>query len=201
MRSKGQLWSCRGVGRVKKLKLLHLVASSSFSWCVGAWTITQRSLVQLNAQFTRVAKTAVRAVHYFGDTDEMYHRRCNKLLRKCMVESGLPDLQVYVLGRMFDHTGYLVRSFSRSPNHLTGRVMAFRDAAWKRAMTHHVGHQGHSGRFAPWNWERQYDSYFALQGLEWKQVAADKAAWSKHRRSFVEHMLGTRRSYAIRSEK
>ena len=198
LRSRGQLWSCRQVGRARKLQLMHRVATSSFSWCVGAWTVTQRSLSKLAAQFNRTARVASRIRRYFGESDEAYHRRSAKELRKYMGDAKLNDLHAHVLGRMYDYTGHFVRATQRDPRHLTGQVLHFRGAAWKRQMMEMVGHQGHPGRFAPWNWERQYDHFFDQRGALWTDVATNKPVWNSYREAWIDHMLGSRVARAIR---
>ena len=85
-----------------------------------------------------------------------YHRRLNRTLHRTMCATGVDGLDFYVCKRMYDYTGHLVRALAENPMHLTGMLLEFRDAQWKASLTEVVGHQGHGGRFAPWNWERQY---------------------------------------------
>eukprot|EP00973_Karenia_brevis_P055119 7664281-Karenia_brevis.AAC.1 len=54
------------------------------------------------------------------------------------------------------------------------------------------GHQGHPGRYAPWNYERQFDSFFHSLGLNWLEVARDKQHWAQHQHAWLRHMLGSR---------
>ena len=115
-----------------------------------------------------------------------------------MGEARLNDLHALVLGRMYDYTGHLVRVAQREPGHLTGKVLHFRGAAWKRQMVEMFGHQGHPGRFAPWNWERQYDHFFAQRGILWIEIAANKAGWNSYREVWIEQMMGSRGARAIR---
>ena len=70
-------------------------------------------------------------------------------------------------------------------------MLRFRDASWKRQMTEAIGHQGHDGRVAPWNWERQYASFFRQRDQEWTHVALDREAWATHKRPWLLHMLGS----------
>ena len=92
------------------------------------------------------------------------------MLKDTMMDSKCPDLDVYVLSRMFDYTGHIARATQRDPHHLTGCLIRFRDSIWKRTMTTLIGHQGHEGRVAPWIWEHQYDSYFKRQDLAWQET-------------------------------
>eukprot|EP00973_Karenia_brevis_P014655 1999137-Karenia_brevis.AAC.1 len=86
---------------------------------------------------------------------------------------------------MFDYTGHLVRAVRSNPGHVTGCLMNFRNAAWKRYLTESIGHQGHTGRVTPWNWERQYDAYFKAKDLEWQEVASYREEWHSHKRAWM----------------
>ena len=114
------------------------------------------------------------------------------MLRDTMASNGLPDIDVYVLKRMYDYVGHLTRAVHVNPGHLTGLVMTFRAADWKYAMSTAVGHQGHRGRVAPWTWERQYSSYYNSIGISWREAAKDRQMWQLHRRPWLEAMLGRR---------
>ena len=95
---------------------MHKVASSSFTWCVGAWTVNQRQLALMRAAFNRQAKGALHVLRLWGDTEEAYHRRANRTLRQTMEACGLADIDVYVLKRMYDYTGHLLRISKTSPS-------------------------------------------------------------------------------------
>jgi len=190
--SRRSLWSCPGVSRHNKLSLMFKVASTSFCWSVGAWTVNGRELSTLRASFARPAKAALRLPRLWGDTDESFHRRLNRSLKTCLKEKQIPDLDVYVLVRLYDYAGHLARAISLNPTHLTGQVLNFRNAEWKQSMTDVLGHQGHKGRTHPWCWERQFHSYFKLQGEIWQEVALDKNQWHLNRSAWIEHMLGSR---------
>ena len=151
-----------------------------------------RGLSALRSSFARPAKAAMRLPRLWGDTDERYHRRLNRSLKTCLQEKQIPDLDVYVLARLYAYAGHLVWAVSANPAHLTGHVLNFRNAEWKRQMTEVLGHQGHHGRHHPWNWERQFHSYFKLQGEDWQQVALNKSEWYFHRSAWIQHMLGSR---------
>ena len=168
------------------------VARSSFCWSVGAWTVTQRELATLRAAFARPAKRALRVQRYCGDSDEMFHRRANRVLRQTMNQAKVADMDVSVLGRMYDYAGHLARALANDPSHLTGLVLNFRDAEWKAALTETVGHQGHEGRFAPWNWERQYHCFFRGKQESWKEVAKERVKWHSYRSEWVRFVLGSR---------
>eukprot|EP00973_Karenia_brevis_P031593 4356982-Karenia_brevis.AAC.1 len=109
----------------------------------------------------------MRVPRLWNDTDEAYHRRRNRILRATMHENSIPDLDAYVLARMFDYTGHLVRSCQRKPDSLLGKVIRYRCCEYKQFLTEVSGHQGHSGRIAPWDWERQFHSYFSRHKLAW----------------------------------
>ena len=36
---------------------------------------------------------------------------------------------------MFDYTGHIIRAIEREPSHLTGALIKYKDATWKRYMT------------------------------------------------------------------
>ena len=129
---------------------MHKVATSSYSWCAGAWTVNQRELSSLKAAYTKAAKSALRVPRKPTDTDEAYHKRSNRILQDTILKAGLADVDVYVLSRMYDYAGHLVRAIRRDPEHLVGAVIRHRDSEWKRNMADSIGHQGHPGRFAPW---------------------------------------------------
>ena len=108
-----------------------------------------------------------------------------------MLEESFVSLDAYVLGRLYDYAGHLVRAIQANPGHLTGIALDFRDAPWKRTMTELVGHQGHPGRFSPWSWERQFSSYFQLEGLLWKEVALERDSWACRKTAWMKTMQRT----------
>ena len=172
---------------------MHKVACSSFCWSVGAWTITKRQLSELRGVFARPAKQALRAPRYRGEGDEAYHRRLNRLPGQTMSTADVMAIDAYTLKRMYDYAGHLVRALDENPLHLTGLVLKYRDAESKATIAAEIGHQGHPGRFAPWNWERQLHSFFDQFGENWQQVACDKARWPSCRAQWVDFM-GKRRA-------
>ena len=180
IKSRHSLWKCPGASRKNKIKLMHKVASSSFCWSVGAWTITQRQLSQVRAVFARPAKQALRAPRLWSESEEKYHRRLNVILKQTLNDAATDRIDHYVLKRMYDYTGHLVRVLAENPRHLTGMLLQFRDAQFKEAMTGVLGHQGHAGRFAPWCWERQYHAFFHHLGERWQDRARDKEQWHNH---------------------
>ena len=135
------------------------VASTSYCWSVGAWTVNGRELASLRAAFARPAKAGLRVSRLWGDSDETYHRRMNRSFKQTLSECKLADIDVYVLGRMYDYAGHLMRAVDANPLHLVGHLLKYRDAEWKDALTAMVGHQGHNGRISPLNCERQFYSY------------------------------------------
>ena len=193
---RNKLWTCPVVSRGRKLDLMFKVASSSFCWCVGAWTVNSRKLSALRATLRKPAKSAMRVPRYWMDTEKSYHRRGNRIARETMKENRTPDIDVYVLGRMYDYAGHVLRESDRNSHHLIGHLLRFRNSAWKQAVTEVVGHQGHSGRISPWDWERQYHSYFRGEGLLWQDVALDKKSWLDHRPKWIRHTLGSRSTSA-----
>ena len=167
-------------------------ASTSCWWSVGAWTVNARELTSLRAAISRPAKAALKVPKLRGDTDEMYHRRINRAFKLTMTDCKLPDIDAYVLSRMYDYAGHLQRAVTANPLHLAGHLLKYRDAEWKDALTAMVGHQGHNGRISPWNWERQFHSYFRSLSLNWQEVARDREKWFSHRRAWIRHALGSR---------
>ena len=190
--SRTTLWRCAGVSKQTKLSLMFKVATSSFSWCVGAWTVNSRELTSLRSAFKRPAKSMLRMRKLWTETDEGFQRRLNRTLKACMVECRIPDTDVYVLARIFDYAGHLARAIAVNPTHLTGVALNYRNASWKQDMTDAIGHQGHAGRVSPWNWERQFHSYFKTLELDWQEVAIDRMIWLSHRSPWIQHMLGSR---------
>eukprot|EP00973_Karenia_brevis_P016187 2215192-Karenia_brevis.AAC.1 len=54
------------------------------------------------------------------------------------------------------------------------------------------GHQGHPGRFSPWAWDFQYDSFFwKSYGCDWTTLALDKNSWRQYRRAWLVSKIGT----------
>ena len=48
-------------------------------------------------------------------------------------------------------------------------------------------HQGHPGRFNPFTWERQLDSFYTedLQEEPWKELAKDRVSWRNLEKEFL----------------
>ena len=122
LEARTNLWKCSGVSRHNQVGLMHKVACSSFCWSVGAWTVTQRQLINMRAVFARPAKRVLRMALYWSDSDQIYHRRVNKVLRQTMCKAQVESIDAYILKRMCDYIGHLVRACSRNPLHLTGGV-------------------------------------------------------------------------------
>jgi len=57
-------------------------------------------------------------------------------------------------------------------------------------------HQLHSGKVAPWGWERQFHSFFWKFNLHWDEVAVEKNRWYSYRSAWIKHMLGSRAAAA-----
>ena len=106
-----------------------------------------------------------------------------------MSDAEVGRIDYYVLKRMYDYTGHLMRVLAENPRHLTGMLIQFRDAQFKQDMTDVIGHQGHKGRVAPWCWERQYHTFFHMLGESWQEVAKDKEHWLKHREDWISYMI------------
>lgn len=80
-------------------------------------------------------------------------------------------------------------SSSETQLHLTGIVLRYLDAEWKEALMEIVGQQGHSARFYPWNWERQFHIFFYALGDSWKEVARHRERWISYRSEWVNFMI------------
>ena len=106
------------------------MSQSRFCWSVGGWTVNQRELTEIRNSYTKPAKRALRVPRHCSESDKKYHRRLNNTLRDSMAKAKLPDLDVYVLRRLYDYPGHLVRILADQPNHLTGRVMKYMDASY-----------------------------------------------------------------------
>ena len=64
----------------------------------------------------------------WAESDEHYHRRLNRMLNQTMSGAAIERIDHYVLKRMYDFTGHLVRVSAENPRHLTGMVLQFRGA-------------------------------------------------------------------------
>ena len=186
---------CSGASRKNKVSLMHKATSSSFCWSIGAWTVTKRQLSDLRAALATPAKRALRAPRYWAESDEAYHRRLNRLLQKTLLEADVSTLDKYIQKRVYDYAGHLVRALSDNPAHLTGLVLRYRDAEAKEALAAQVGHQGHPGRFAPWNWERQFHGFFRRGGESWQEVAGDRLSWVDYRPCWINFMIDRRAAF------
>ena len=95
-----------------------------------------------------------------------------------MKTSDEPDLDVFVLGQMYDDVRHLARMVARTLEYLIGRLLDSRDAQLKETLTSLHDHQGHPVRLAPWNWEYQYHSYLR-RGARWcRDFAKDWDWWA-----------------------
>ena len=78
--------------------------------CIARYT--KRQLSQLRAAWARPAKKALRVPRFRGETDEHYHRRLNRTLAQTTSDAAVGRIDCYVLKRMYDYTGHLVRVLS-----------------------------------------------------------------------------------------
>ena len=110
------------------------------------------------------------------------------------VKSKVVDFDGFVLARMYDYVGHVVRAGARDPEHLPSVILSHRDKEWCRQHQEVMGHQGHAGRFHPWSFERQYYCYFSSCALDWKAVARSKVDWNLHKAAWIKAMFGGRGS-------
>lgn len=106
-----------------------------------------------------------------------------------MKDCKLPDLDAYILGRMYDYAGHLIRAINTKPQHLTGQVLDFRNAEFKETLSTVVGHKC---RVAPWNWERQYLSFFHCRGKDGKDTAGNRNSWQAYKGAWTKFSLRSR---------
>ena len=158
-------------------------------------SVTKRQLSELRGAFAAPAKRSLRAPRYWGESEEAYHRRLNRLLQQTLAAAGVETIDLYLLTRMYDYAGHLVRALQDNPLHLTGLVLRFRDAQAKAAIDSEIGHQGHPGRFAPWNYERQFDAFFKLMGAHWQEVASDRSKWRSQRDAWISFIVKGRAAF------
>ena len=73
----------------------------------------------------------------------------------------------YVLSRMYNYTGLLVRAISQKPGHVVGAVSRHWDSERRRIMIDTTGSQGHQGKFAPRRRKRRFDVCLVAQHVSW----------------------------------
>ena len=126
----------------------------------------------------------------WGESDQHYHRRVASAVQKERIKNDIMDLDAYVLGRMYDFVGHVIRMGNREPNFLPYIAMCHRDKAWCQQHQDIIRHQGHPGRVHPWTHEKAYHDYFSNIHLEWKQVALDKTLWFSHKNHWLYSIYG-----------
>ena len=137
-------------------------------------------------------RRCVRLPRTWGQSDAHFHARLGREVKKTRLESGLVDLDAYVLGRMYDYMGHVIRAAKYHTSFLPYIALCHRDKQWCLQHAEILGFQGHAGRVSPWTHERQYSDYFTTQGLDWKQVAADRSEWSAHKYDWLKTKYGAR---------
>ena len=126
------------------------------------------------------------------ETPQQYHARARRCIEETRAHCNIKDLDAVVLGRMYDFIGHVIRMGQREGTFLPYIALCHRDKHWCLEHARIMGHQGHSGRISPWTHERQFYEYFASKDLNWKEVAADKDSWTKHKKSWSQHIYGRR---------
>jgi len=109
-----------------------------------------------------------------------------------MKDCKVPDLDAYIWGKMYDYAGHLIRAINTKAQHLMGQVLNFRNAGFKETSSAVVGHQGHNGRVAPWNWEQQHHSFFHGRGKDWQDIAGNRNSWQAYRGAWIKFALRSR---------
>ena len=135
-------------------------------------------------------KKCIRLPKLWGEEDAHYHRRVASCSKEVRAKQKLIDLDGYILGRMFDYVGHVLRAGSRDPQCLPFVVLCHRDKEWCWNHEAIFNHQGHSGRVHPWTYERQFQDYFAKLDLDWKAVANSKPSWNRHRKTWIKSVYG-----------
>ena len=186
-----KLWSTAGASRKSKMSLMFKVFTSSMTWCVGPWKLTTVQLSGLRAAFSSEFKKHMRLHRIWGESDSSYARRQAKEYRKVQASLNLPDVDVHVLGRMYDYVGHVVRAGDREQLHLPYLFLKFRDEEWRQQSQAVVGHQQHKGRTPPWTWEYMYSKHFKSKSLNWQQVASNSDDWKSHKCAWIHSMLGS----------
>ena len=193
VQSKTLLWRNPSGSRAAKFSLMFRVATGSISWSVGPWSVTQRDLQGLNGMLLAEYKSCIRLPRLWGETDNHYHRRLSSMSRKIRIENRILDFDAYILGRMYDYVGHVVRMGMRDGDFLPCVALRHRDKACCREQQELIGTQEHQGRVAPWMHEQQFVPFFDAVGLDWKDAAASKQHWLKHRAAWVKARYGKRR--------
>ena len=97
------------------------------------------------SEYARYAKVA----RIWGETDQHYHRRVASFVKRERTKNDVKDLDAYVLSRMYDYVGHVIRMGSRYPGFLPCIALRHRDKSWCLQHQEVLGHQGHHGRFNP----------------------------------------------------
>ena len=190
LHSKQALWSNASGSRKSKMRLMFRVASSAICWSVGAWKTTRRDLAGLNGMLLDEYKKCFKVRRYWGESDNHFHQRVGTLSRQLRSETKLRDFDGYVLGRMYDYVGHIIRAGTREPAYLPSVVLSHRDRDWCLQCQDLFSNQGHSGRVHPWNFERPYHVYFSALLLDWKHAATNKELWLRHKSGWIRSVYG-----------
>ena len=149
------------------------VAVSSFCWSVGPWRVTQRDLQGISGMMLNEYKTCLKMRPGPSESEAHFHRRVAIQSRTLQPRGQLIDLDAYVLGRMYDYMGHVVRMGARDKQFLPHLALCHRDKS--RCLQHQeiIGHQGHAKRVLPWTHERPYYDYFSGHSLDWQEPALE----------------------------
>ena len=174
--------------------MMFRVFTSAFAWSAGPWRTTAKQLSKARATFFQEARQHLRVHRIWGETDAAFARRQALAYRAAQRARRLPDVDVYILSRIYDYVGRAVRAGARDANSLQLKFMQFRDESWRAQSQRILKHQQHPVRTPPWTWEYMFSKYFRNASLEWQEVVANKLDWKSHRKSRIVAMFGPRSS-------
>ena len=109
------------------MRLMLKVTTSTVAWSVGAWKLTRRDMAGLNGMQLGEYKKCIRLPRFWGESKDHFQRRLASLSKCIRTKLGLVDLDGYMLGRMYDYVGDVVRAGHREQQHLPSLALFHRD--------------------------------------------------------------------------
>ena len=183
-------WTNKRTSRRNKMTLLHRVAESCLLWSAGCWTISTRDRQRMRATILPFERQCMNMPRYLGETEKSYFHRLGTSIRDLKKSLAIPDLDLVACQRLHRFAGHVIRAGVHNEQRLSSKIVMYRDKNWCRTFAEVMEgtHQGHPGRFNPFTWERQLDSFYTdeLHEAPWKELARDRVSWRKLERSFIE---------------
>ena len=183
------LWCCKSSTRKQRYKLMYELFMSQL-WSSPLWTIRGEDCAAIRGALRGCFRRHLRLAGIHGESAERFARRQNKCIREVRKSLNLWEPDAIMCTRVYNFAGHVARISQFDSTRLTAKVLRHKDRGWCRQLLENFGHAGHPGRFAPWNYEFQLDRYFRHQGLEWTDIAADRGAWAKERKGWVQAFVG-----------